>query len=178
LCGLGFTQTRDILVLRLSIKRALVVLCASLLASRHAGSCISPIDVSVEAMAHMWKSAWAKTTHGHTQQSSKSARTRQQDSAFPPTDPLAPSTTPEPPASPELSTSKRRSLFKPLSFTPRSSIDVVSAELGIEMANMPASPERTSDERAQFPWIPTSSRRRDSEENSLRSQLSRRSTEL
>jgi hypothetical protein len=131
------------------------------------------------AMAHVWKSAWAKKPHPRAHQNTKPSHTHHHHHGiFPPTDPLAPPATREMPASPEVSTSKRRSIFNPLSLTPHSSIDVTSAELGIEMANMPASPERTPNERPQFPWIPTSPRRRDSEENSLRSELSRRSTEL
>src|SRR5271168_924921 len=126
-------------------------------------------------MAHMWKSAWAKTTHHH--HTFKTSHTHQHQSIFHPTDPLAPPPTPEPSTYVSTSLPKRRSLFNPLSHTPYSSIDVASTELGIEMANMPASPERIPDERGQFPWIPTSPRR-SLEEESLRSELSRRSTEL
>src|SRR5947207_9275774 len=130
-------------------------------------------------MAPMWKSAWAKSTHHHHgQQSPQSTHTHHNESIFPPTEPLAPPPAPAPPASPEPSASKRRSLFNPLSLTHRALVDVVSAELGIEMATMPAPPEKTPDERAQFPWIPTSPCRRTSDESSLLSQLSRRSTEL
>jgi hypothetical protein len=141
---------------------------------------LSP-SLSQTAMAHMWKAAWAKTNphqhHHHHHHTFKTSHTHQHHSLFPPTDPLAPPPTPE--ISSDISTSahKRRSLFKPLSLTPRSSINITSTELGIEMANMPTSSERTPDERGQFPWIPTSPRR-SWEEESLRSELSRRSTEL
>jgi hypothetical protein len=135
-----------------------------------------PPPFSPTAMVHMWKSAWAKTTHHH-HHTFKTSHTHQHHSIFPPTDPLASSPPPETSTYVPTSAPKRRSLFNPLSHTHRSSIDVASTELGIEMANMPASPERTPDERGQFPWIPTSPRR-NWEEESLRSELSRRSTEL
>src|SRR5947199_10800004 len=58
---------------------------------------LCPSVTSQTAMAHMWKSAWAKATHHHHHHhhTFTTSHTHQHHNIFPPTDPLAPPPTPE-----------------------------------------------------------------------------------